>query len=172
MKAISYVSCFRKLKLPERITGHVELIPGVNISNDRAVKDRFLTPELANAVGVIEATHLRGTSNMVFGEFDEHDMRGLPPDRFLLVILLGIDMLLKNAWLIKDHAMECDACFLRMEVPGGTSWTKNFLAIRPSFAAFYDGERIRPLRKSNAICGSGPAGAGSRFQGCKLLQRF
>ena len=46
-------------------------------------------------------------------------MKGLPPERFLLVILAWLDMLLKNAWLVKDHAMECDAAFLRVEITGG-----------------------------------------------------
>jgi len=160
VKAISYVTCFRKLKLPEQITGHIELIPGVNISNDRAVKDRFLTPQFANAVGVIEASHLRGTSNMVFGEFDEDDMRGLPPDRFLLVILLWIDTLLKNAWLIKDHAMECDACFLRMEVPGGRAGRRTFSRYVPPSLT------VLPKRRSKCLSMSLKSGA-TRTTGSK-----
>jgi hypothetical protein len=61
---------------------------------------------------------------------------------FLLVILTWLDMLLKNAWLLKDHAMECDAAFLRVEKPDGVSWTKNFLAIRPSFSDGYTDRSI------------------------------
>jgi hypothetical protein len=88
---------------------------------------------------------LDGESNLVFGEFDVDDMKGLPPEHILLVILVWLDMLLKNAWLVKDHAMECDAAFLRVEVTEGISWTKNFLAIRPSFS---DGNTDRNIEMS------------------------
>jgi hypothetical protein len=47
MKVISYATCFRKLKLTEPISGFEELIPGVNISNDPAVREKWLTPEFA-----------------------------------------------------------------------------------------------------------------------------
>ena len=137
MEPVSYVTCFRKLKISEPLIGHIELIPGVNISNDPEVIARLLTPEFKRAVGVIEADHLRTEANVVFGEFELAHLRNLPPDRFLLVILIWIDMLLKNAWLIKDHAIECDAAFLRVDMPGGISWTKNYLAVRPSLSGGY-----------------------------------
>lgn len=137
MKPVSYVTCFRKLKLTEPIAGHIELIPGVNITNDPAVRAHWLTPQFALAAGAIEATHLDTESHLVFGEFDTEDLRDGPPEVRLLVILAWIDMLLKNAWLIKDHAMECDAAFLRVELDAGVSWTRNFLAIRPSFSDGY-----------------------------------
>lgn len=137
MKAVSYVTCFRKLKLTETISGYVELIPGVNITNDPGVREKWLTPEFSTVAGAIEATHLQTESNLVFGEFDPEDMRDLPPDGFLLVILSWLDRLLENAWLIRDHAMVCDAAFLRAELTSGVSWSSNFLAIRPTFSDLY-----------------------------------
>lgn len=142
MKPVSYFTSFRKLVITEAISGHVELIPGINITNDPEVKERLLTAQCRLAVGAIETTHLETESNLVFGEFDQEDMRSLPEDGFLMVILLWIDMLLKNAWLLKDHAMECDAAFLRVERPDGVSWTKNFLAIRPTFSDGYTDKSI------------------------------
>jgi Apea-like HEPN len=142
MKKVSYVTCFRKLKLTQQITGSLELLPGVNISNDPIEKARFLTPECARAVGAIEMTHLGEESNLIVGEFDLEDMKGMPPEPFLVVILAWLDMLLRNAWLIKDHAIECDAAFLRVEIPSGISWTKNFLAVRPSLANGYTQNHI------------------------------
>jgi hypothetical protein len=134
MKDIHYVTSFRNLRISEQITGQVELLPDVNITNDSSVKARFLTPEFANAAGVIETEHLRAEGNIVFGEFETSDIKEMAPDSFLLVILLWIDLLFRNAWLVKDHAMECDAAFLRVETPTGISWTRNYLAMRPSFA--------------------------------------
>src|SRR5260370_20164290 len=121
MYDVHYITSFRNLKITEQITGQIELLPGVNITNDSSVKARFLTPEFAKAAGVIETEHLRAETNMVFGEFESSDMGGMPPDSFLLVILLWIDLLLRNAWLVKDHAMECDAAFLRVDTPSGIS---------------------------------------------------
>jgi hypothetical protein len=134
MKSACYISSFRNLTITEGIRGHFELMPGVNITNDPAVMARFLTPEFANAIGVIESDYLHHASNLVFGEFNGDSMPDMPPDRFCLARLVFIDMLLKNAWLIKDHAMECDALFLRVKTSIGATWTKNFLAMRPTFA--------------------------------------
>jgi hypothetical protein len=134
MSKVSYVTSFRKLSISEQISGYVELIPGVNITNDVAVKARILTPQLTRAAGAIEAQFLNDAPNLVFGEFDSEFMQNLTSDKFLLVILIWIDLLLRNGWLIKDHAMECDAAFLKVERALGTDWTRNFLAMRPSFA--------------------------------------
>jgi Apea-like HEPN len=142
MKTVSYITCFRKLRLTEPISGHLELMPGVNISNDPVVMANFLTPQFAAAAGAIEMAHLIQESNLVFGEFDTEDLKESPPELFLVVILAWIDTLLKNAWLLKDHAMECDAAFLRVEMASGTSWTRNFLAIRPSFSDGYTDKDI------------------------------
>lgn len=142
MKPVTYITSFRKLIVTGPITGYVELIPGVNITNNPHLKAQWLTSQCHAAIGAIEASHLEGESNLVFGEFEVDDMKGLPPERFLLVVLAWLDMLLKNAWLVKDHAMECDAAFLRTEIPEGVSWTKNFLAIRPSFSDGYTDKNI------------------------------
>jgi hypothetical protein len=137
MKAISYVTCLRKLKLMDQISGHVELLPGVNITNDPVVKRKWLTREFATVAGVIEESHLQSESNLVFGEFDADDFKDLPPDGILLVILSWIDALLESAWIITEHVMTCDAAFLRSETASEVSWSSNFLAPRPSFSVGY-----------------------------------
>jgi Apea-like HEPN len=131
---VTLLTCFRKLILSDRISGHIELMPGVNITNDPDVKKHFFTSQWRAAVGLIESTHFEDESSLVFGEYEMNDMRGLEPERFLLVVLIWLDALLRDAWLIMDHAMECDAAFLRVETPIGSSWTRNYLAGRPSFA--------------------------------------
>ena len=109
MKKVSYVTCFQKLKLTEQITGSLELLPGVNISNDPIEKARFLTPECARAVGAIEMTHLGEAANLIFGEFDLEDMKGMPPEPFLVVILAWLDMLLRRrlAHQRSCHGVRC-----------------------------------------------------------------
>jgi Apea-like HEPN len=142
MTDVSYVTTFRKLRIAGRIAGHLELIPRVNITNDPSTKARLLTPQFSRAAGAIETQDLQIAHNLVFGEFESSEMKDLPPEAFFLGILIWIDMLLKNAWFVKDHAMECDAAFLRVSQPRGTSWTRNFVAGRPSFADGRTGEEV------------------------------
>jgi hypothetical protein len=142
MKNVYYMTSFRNLNICETMQKPFELLYGVNITNDSSVKDRFLTDEFRRAAGLIEATTLAGETNLVFGEFDISEMKGMPPEPFLLVILLWIDLLLRNAWLVKDHTMECDAIFLRVHTDSGTSWTRNFLSMRPSSADGTIGVRL------------------------------
>src|SRR5206468_12185272 len=86
-------------------------------------------------VGAIEFAQLQAARNLVFGEIPEVDMGGLPPDRFLMVILLWIGGLFDNAWLLKDHAMRCEGAHLAHRTArNGPIWTSNFLATRPTLA--------------------------------------
>jgi hypothetical protein len=137
VKPVSYITSFRKLILTEPISGFIELMPGVNITNDPEVKAKWLIPECRAAIGQIESAHLEREANFVFGEFDIEDMKGHPPDPFLIVILSWIDLLLKDAWLLKDHVMQCDAAFLRVDMGDRTAWTKNYLAYQVSFSDGY-----------------------------------
>lgn len=135
MSDVQYVTSFRNLNLSDEITGHVELIPGVNITNDASVKSGLLTPELASVAGAIEIEHLRRAPNLVFGELDPEQFGELPPDKVWFPILMWIDGLFRNAWLLKDHAMVCDAAFFRVARSGMSVWSSSFLPIRPSFAS-------------------------------------
>jgi len=144
---VYYLTSFRHLKISDEIEGHVELIPGVNITNDLTVKRRFLTPEFTNVAGTIETRYLEQAGNLVFGEFECSDLKGRPPEAFLIAIVMWISDLFKNAWLLKDHAMECDAVILRAPVPEGLGWFTNFLAVHPTFA---DGGRWIEIEMSSS----------------------
>jgi hypothetical protein len=130
-----YITSFRWLDISEPIAGKFELIPGVHITNDPAVKARLLTSDFATFAGLIEFSHLHSASNIVFCEFSGPDMQGLPPDGFLLVILVWIEGLFESAWLVKDHAMRCDGAYLKSpKGEGKGSWSSNFLMAGTSFA--------------------------------------
>jgi hypothetical protein len=132
MRKLYYLTSFRKKKLSEQISGHMMLIPDVNMTNDAEIKRRYLTPEFAAAAGGIDMACFERASNLVFGEFDERHVAERPPDAVLLGVLLWINDLFKNAWLYKDHAMECDAAYLRIDDEQMSAWFSNFLAIKPS----------------------------------------
>ena len=132
---VVYVTSFRQLELPERLRGDVRLLPFINITNDSAVRARLLTDEFSHFAGAIELGHLRAAPNLVFGELGASEMGGLPPDRFLVMLLLWIGGLFDNAWLLKDHAMRCEGAYLTHRPVGGrATWTSNFLPTRPSLA--------------------------------------
>lgn len=134
MRKLYYLTTFRKLNISEQIKGHVQLIPGINITNDPEIKRQYLTPEFAAAAGGIEMAYFVDAPNLVFGEFDDRHVGERPPEAILLGVLFWIDDLFKNAWLHKDHAIECDAAFLREDDGQKSTWFSNFLALRPSFA--------------------------------------
>ncbi len=125
-----YITSFRWLNVSEPVRGHFQLLPGVHITNDPVVKAELLTAEFATYAGLIELSHLQDARNIVFGQFSKADMHGLPPDRFLLVILMWIQGLFDTAWLVKDHSMRCEGAYLKSP-SGGThrNWSSNFLMV-------------------------------------------
>jgi len=146
MSDLVFVTSFRQLALAQPMRGDFRLLKGIHITNDLAIKKRFLTKEFAQYAGLLEASHLQAAPNLVYGEFRESDLSGAPPDRFMTAILLWVGGLFDNAWLVKDHAMRCEAAFLAHRTArGGPVWTSNFLATRPTFA---DGTSERTVTMS------------------------
>jgi uncharacterized protein YerC len=135
-----YVTSFRHLTLPEPIPEFIELMPGMRLTTDNRVRRRLLTEDFRLAAGAIETDYLWSAPNIVFGEFGAEEMRGLPPDQFLLCVILWIDGLFRNCWLSHDHCMECDAAFL-MAKQGNRRWTasRNYLSRRPTRRLFLRG---------------------------------
>lgn len=151
MNEALFITSFRYLEIGERIHQYIELMPGVNITNDETIKKGLLTPGLLQGIGAIEYQYLLEAPNIVFFEYDIDDFRELgasktAPEVFLESVLVWIYELFSDAWLLKDHAMECDAAFLYVD-PGSREmgWISNYLAMRPSFA---DGTHRKPIEMS------------------------
>jgi hypothetical protein len=148
MPDVYYVTSFRHLTFTKPIVDAFLLMPGMCITTNDAIRRRLLTDEFHRAAGAIEANYLCTAPNVVFGEFESDDMRGLPPDQFLLAVILWIDGLFRNCWFLHDHCLECDAVFLKASIDRTrSSWTRNYLARRPSCA---DGSVERSLSMSRA----------------------
>ena len=130
-----YITSFRNLTLTEAIPDFIEFMPGMRITTDEKVRRRLLTEDFTLAAGAIESDYLWSAPNLVFGEFEFDEMNGLPPDRFLLCVIIWIDGLFRNGWLMRDHCMECDAAFLTAKPRKHRStWTRNYLSGRPTRA--------------------------------------
>ena len=121
-------------------------MPGMRITTDNGVRRRLLTEDFRVAAGAIETDYLWSAPNLVFGEFEANELPGLPPDQFLLCVILWIDGLFRNCWLLHDHCMECDAAFL-MSKQGNRRWTatRNYL---PGRATRANGSLAVPLSLS------------------------
>lgn len=143
-----YVTSFRHLTLAGPIPDLIEFMPGMGITTDNRVRRRLLTEDFRVAAGAIETDHLWSAPNLVFGEVEAKEMPKLTPDQFLLCVILWIDGLFRNCWLLHDHCMECDAAFL-VAKQGNRRWTasRNYLPGRPTRA---DGSLARPLSLSRA----------------------
>lgn len=93
---------------------------------------------LLQGIGKIEYDYLLTAPNIVFYEYSRDDLRTLgvvEPEPFLMSLLVWIEGLFRDAWLIKDHIMECDAAFLYINRNSQDAyWSNNHLAIRPTFA--------------------------------------
>jgi hypothetical protein len=60
MKNVYYITFFRRLAILEPILGYIELLPGVNVTNDKRVKEQLVTTEFADAAGLIEMSREAG----------------------------------------------------------------------------------------------------------------
>lgn len=131
-----FITTFRNLKIDANTGEKFELLTGINLTNDSKTKKKLLEfRNLQSMIGKIEFDHLSKVNTIVYCHFDQEDFRGLDTNRFLLVILLWIKALLRSAWLVKDHCLECDGAFV-MRKRGGSEWecSGNFLAQRPMLA--------------------------------------
>ncbi|WP_052672218.1 HEPN domain-containing protein [Aliterella atlantica] len=131
------ITSFRHLKITEQIDEYIEIITGINITNNKSIFKKLLTPKLAQAIGFLEFDYLLNAPNIVFGEYDNDTLKDMEdhPEVLLLAIIWWIEALFRNAWLIKDHAMECDAAFLQVNYNESHSQLfSNYLAARPAFS--------------------------------------
>jgi hypothetical protein len=137
MSKALFITSFRHLNINEKMNEYVEIIPGINITNNKDISKKLLTLEFAQGIGLVEFNYLLGAPNIVFGEYDDDDLKGKEdhPEALLLAIIMWIEGLFRNAWLIKDHAMECDAAFLHFNYDELHSQLfSNYLAVRPAFS--------------------------------------
>ena len=142
---VDFATSFRCLRLSEPVDDF-ELMPGVHISNSADVRRRRIGAAFRQAAGQVEAAHLIGEPNFVFGDFSEADLRKLPPPEFAKAVLLWISMLFDGAWLLRDHAMRCEGLWLtHWRAPGGPAWNTNFLAQRPLTSTGGDEEVVMTL---------------------------
>jgi hypothetical protein len=93
---------------------YLEIIPGINISNNIEIKKQLLSKQNRSLIGALESYFFENSKAFLFFNFENteeifKDERNLES---LERILLWIDDIFKNLWLIKDNNVITDTSFL------------------------------------------------------------
>lgn len=108
------------LELTDLDQEYFELMPGIRITNSEKVKQKLLNDQFIKVLGVINTNHLRECKCLFVYQFTEEDIedhfKGLPNLGILTILLLWIDDLLKNSWLLKDNCINGDTAYLLDEI--------------------------------------------------------
>lgn len=93
---------------------YIELIPGVKISNSQKLKDKILTEENNQIIGLIESQFIHNCSAFLYYEYDNNEdiFKEQTNLKILELVLRWVDDILKNLWLIKDNCVSSDTAFL------------------------------------------------------------
>lgn len=102
----------------ENIDSEIELEPGIKLTHIDKVRDLLLTDDVISTIGIIEVDHLINSSAILYYQYDDNEefLQDLPLLKGLELILLWIDDLLKNLWLVKDNAVVIDTAYL-LDIP-------------------------------------------------------
>lgn len=102
------------VKLEEFDVDFLEIIPGVNISTNSKIRDKILSDRNVTIIGVLEAQFMKMSQAFLFFDYenDEEIFKDETNLESLERILLWIDDIFKNLWLVKDNSVQCDTAFL------------------------------------------------------------
>jgi hypothetical protein len=98
----------------------IELIPGINISNSNAIKQGLLSDQFIEAAGLIETNYIMQSEVFIHYNFDNDEIlfQGRDNLNILEILLLWVDDILKNSWLVKDNSVTAETGFLLSAIPG------------------------------------------------------
>ncbi|ROS05721.1 hypothetical protein EDC56_1271 [Sinobacterium caligoides] len=110
-------------------------MPLVNITNDPEIIKDILNQEFITTAGTIESSHFKDANHIIYSECDDTFFQGLGSQKALAVWLHWLGMLIKDAWLIKDHAIECDIAYCNMKSGIVSEWSNNSIRLSSSFSS-------------------------------------
>jgi len=128
------ISTFRYLVFSTDVPATFSLMPGVDIITDRKKIKTILNKEFSLVAGAIEHHHFINAGHLIYCEGDETHFKDNAKTA-LIVWLSWIDLALKDAWLIKDHAITCEMAYARCVNKKTVSWSNNSLQTCPTFSA-------------------------------------
>lgn len=129
MKKYTFISTLRYLSISEPIDDWITLMPGIDITNNKALISQIIDQEFKEMAGVIEYKHFLEADNIIYCELDETNFnRCEDSHQALYVWLVWLQMLLNDLWFIKDNAVICEAAFCKLSDESHSAWTRNHLA--------------------------------------------
>ncbi|MDR6373037.1 hypothetical protein J2795_004225 [Chryseobacterium bernardetii] len=111
---IQFFTPLKNIELENFNIDFYEIIPGVNISNNQIIKKKFLSDRNKIMIGMIESQFIESCEVFLFFDYenDAEIFAGETNLQSLEHILLWVDDILKNLWLVKDNNVLCDTAFL------------------------------------------------------------
>jgi len=128
MRHYRFITTLRFLKITESIPNKFTLMPGIDLITDKAQISKILDDEFKMIAGVIEAEHFENANHIICCDIDEETFNHpFSSNQALIVWLVWLDLLIQDAWLVKDHAISCDIAFARMTNGQHSEWSSNYL---------------------------------------------
>ena len=111
-------------------------MPGVHIISDRKAIENILDEEFQIVAGVLESNYLRNANHIIYCETEQSEVfEGLDSNNVLTVWLTWIEMLLRDAWLLKDHAIICENAYCKMTDGNKEEWSSKSLNTPVSYSS-------------------------------------
>lgn len=126
MQKFKFISTLRYLSVTDKIDGSFQLLPGIDLVNDKKRISEILDDEFRMIAGFIESHHFDDANHIVFCEFDERIFgHKCGSNQALTTWIAWLDMLISDAWLVKDHAIVCEIAYMKMEDGKHSEWSNN-----------------------------------------------
>lgn len=130
MEKLRFILGVKIIQVDEPLGKGEIIVDDLRITNERAIRQKFVTPQFMEAVGGLEAQAILTDDALIHGEV-EAPIPCTPDNchQLLSQLLHSAGLFLNALWLVKDNATTFELGFLEMALPGfGPVWLSNFLA--------------------------------------------
>lgn len=126
---ITLISKFDHVDFIEDITAPYELMPTIDIITNKKQIKKILNQEFRSMVGTIEYNDFQNSDHILFFHcsIEDNQFSRNSSEEILFLWLVWIEVLIRDAWLIKDHAIECNIAYCRYSDGKNTQWSNNQL---------------------------------------------
>ena len=136
MAKYKIISTLRFLNVNSSIEDEYTLMPGVHIINDKKAIENILDEEFQIVAGVLESNYLRNANHIIYCETEQSEVfGGLDSNNVLTVWLTWIEMLLRDAWLLKDHSIICENAYCKVTDGNKEEWSSKSLNTPVSYSS-------------------------------------
>lgn len=136
MAKYKIISTLRFLNVNSSIEDEYTLMPGVHIINDKKAIENILDEEFQIVAGVLESNYLRNANHIIYCETEQSEVfGGLDSNNVLTVWLTWIEILLRDAWLLKDHSIICENAYCKVTDVNKEEWSSKSLNTPVSYSS-------------------------------------